>query len=50
VPLPRRRPPPGALLRRRRRDEVVVGHADGMGDGGGRQLHVANRSIEQEQE
>jgi hypothetical protein len=23
---------------------VVVGRADGMGDGGGRQLHVADRS------
>jgi hypothetical protein len=44
LPLPRQRPPPGALLRRRRRDEVVVGRADGMGDGGGRQLHVADRS------
>jgi hypothetical protein len=48
LPLPRRRPPAGTL--RRRRDEVAVRRAHGIGDGGGRQLHVANRSIEQEQE
>ncbi|XBI62737.1 hypothetical protein VPH35_043298 [Triticum aestivum] len=41
---PRRRRPGAPMLRRRRRDEVAVRRADGVGDGGGRELHVLRRA------